>query len=198
MRKFWHISTGLLGLFFFYYFQMSSIDMGLILVGLAVAGFLLDILRLNILSFNVLAIKVLGPFMRVDEENSFSGLPFYALGAGASLLLFETKVSILAILYLIVGDPTSSFFGICFGSKVILDNKTLQGTIAGFIICAVMTFCYALSYGLGGGRLLVFSFLGGIIGSFSELFSYKINDNLFIPLMSGFLLTILNYFFSFL
>ena len=126
-----------------------------------------------------------------------SGLPFYALGVSLALHLFSKEVALLAVFFLVFSDPISSFFGIIYGKDKIMPNKSLQGAIAGFFTCYLITLFYGLSYGGEGYNLLWFAILGGVIGAFSEMLSaFNVDDNLTIPVVSGLGLTVLNYYFK--
>jgi len=65
-------------------------------------------------------------------------------------------------------------------------------------VCYLLALTYGLYYGSNGFGLLGFSLLAGLFGCASELFSINIDDNLTIPLISGFGLTLLNAIFHIL
>lgn len=193
-RKLWHISTGLLGLGAFYHFGLTTEFTANALLAVAFLGLSVDLIRLRFEKVNQYAILLMKPFMRESEKNSLSGLPFYALGVALALHLFPEKMAILAILFLIFSDPISSFIGILFGRDNILPNKSLQGCLAGFVTCYILTMAYGLHYGQVTFDLIFFSLFAGALGSFSELVSGRVDDNLTIPVISGLGLTLLNEF----
>jgi dolichol kinase len=89
----------------------------------------------------------------------------------------------------------SSFFGVLYGKDKIMPNKSLQGAVAGFFTCYLITLFYAMNTSTIGTHILIFSIVAGIIGSLSELVSaFNIDDNLTIPVLSGLGLTLLNRF----
>ena len=137
----------------------------------------------------------MGPFMRESERNGLSGFPFYALGAGLSLYFYSEKIAILSVLFLVFSDPISSFFGVLLGREKILPNKSLQGSLAGFITCYLVTLFYLNAYGENTVQALAFALFAGLVGSLSELLSIFVDDNLTIPVCSGFGLMILNEVF---
>lgn len=194
LRKLWHIVSGLTGLLIYKFFEIDPVNMA---IGLAIVGVLslsVEIARLHLERFNLLVLKVMGPFMRESERNHMSGMPFYAFGVAIALGFFPEPIAVLACLFLIFSDPFSSVFGILFGTIKIMPNKSLQGSFAGFVICYLIAFLYGEYYVGASLSLMVFCFFAGIIGSFSELVSNKIDDNLTIPVVSGALLTLLNIF----
>jgi dolichol kinase len=98
-------------------------------------------------------------------------------------------------MFLVFSDPLSSFFGVLYGKDKIMPNKSLQGAVAGFFTCYLITLFYVMNSTTLGVHILVFSIVAGIIGSASELISaFNIDDNLTIPVVSGLGMTLLNYF----
>ncbi len=195
LRKIWHISTGSLALFLFLRSTESSFYWGMVGITIAVTGFIIDVCRNRYPAMNNVVLRVAGPLMRRSERDGWSGLPFYALGAGLSLFFFNRDIATLSIMYLVFSDPLSSFFGVLYGKDKILPNKSLQGAVAGFFTCYLITLFYIMNTSTLGFHILVFSIIGGVIGAASELISaFNIDDNLTIPVLSGLGLTILNHF----
>jgi diacylglycerol kinase (CTP) len=193
LRKVWHITTGSLGLFAFVRSSESQTFWALLILGIAVAGFTIDIVRNRMPFMNKLVIKIMGPLMRRSEKEGFSGLPFYALGVSLSLFFFSRDIAIVSSMFLVFSDPLSSFFGVLYGKDKIVPNKSLQGAVAGFFTCYLITLFYAMNTTTLGTHLLVFSIVAGVIGSASELVSaFNIDDNLTIPVLSGLGMTLLN------
>ncbi len=188
------MTTGLTGLVIYYNSRISTESLGFALIMFSLFIFSLEFLRLKNSYINDFAITLMRPFMRECERSSISGMPFYALGVGLSLVLFSEKIAVLSVLFLVFADPIASVFGILFGKDKILPNKSLQGSLAAFAVCYVLTMVYGMHYSNPNINLLCFSLLAGVIGSFSELCSTFLDDNLSIPVISGFLLTLVNVF----
>jgi diacylglycerol kinase (CTP) len=196
LRKLWHIGFGIAVLYGYHVMPYDLKAWGTFALTMAVIGFSVDFLRLNNESFNKVMIKFMGPLMRKSEMDGFSGLPFYALGCGLSIYLFKTDIALLSIMYLVFADPISSFVGVNFGKDKILPNKSLEGTIAGFFVCYIITVVYISGYSTATFNILSFSIIAGVIGAVSELTSaFNIDDNLTVPVLSGAGLTVANYFF---
>ena len=117
-----------------------------------------------------------------------------------SLYLYSEKVAILSILFLVFADPISSFFGVKYGKTKLMENKSFEGSLAGFLVCSLTSLIYLSYYSSNSGiavldaKVLLFSLIAGFIGSFSELCSSIVDDNLSIPIVSGLGLTVLNKF----
>ena len=192
-RKLWHILTGLTGLFVYKKVGISSDIAAFALLIFSLISFSMEYLRLRNERLNELLVGVLRPIMRESEKNSVSGMPFYALGVSLALFFFPQKIAVLAVLFLIFADPIASFFGILYGKDKILPNKSLQGTIAAFTVCYILTLIYGLMYTAPHMNLLVFAIAAGVIGAISEMCSQFVDDNLCIPVVSGLGLCLVNF-----
>jgi diacylglycerol kinase (CTP) len=199
-RIIWHISWGMVGLGIFYFISHQQIWYSLGLIFLSLAGFYLDFIRLKDERVNVLFLQFFSRFMRQGEIKSFSGFPFYTLGVGLALLLFSREVAILSISYLVFADPLASFVGLKWGVKKYLPHKSVAGSITFFGISYLITlFCVFLwkETSVTGIQIVIFSLLSALAATFSEsLSTFNIDDNLTIPVLSGLMITILNYFYK--
>jgi len=190
-RKAWHISSGLAGLGAYYLLGYGPRITAYALFALAISSFLFELLRMKFSALNNRVVKVLGPIMRECERNSFTGLPFYALGVSSSLLFFPEELAILSILFLIFADPIASTAGILHGRKQIIKGKSLEGFLASLLICTLITYTYYFNTSTSPVYLGIFSLLAGLVGALSELCSTYVDDNLTIPFLSGAGLTFL-------
>jgi dolichol kinase len=197
MRRVWHILCGVVCLFAFYLTKTPILYWGYMALVVACLGFFLDFLRLKNEKINEGLTNFFGPIMRKSEKVSFSGLPFYALGVALSIFFYEESIAILAILFLIFGDPVASIVGVYYGRDRLLPNKTLQGTIAAFSTCLSVAIIYLIVLGVHSPNLILFAFFGAIVGALSELLSaFNIDDNLTIPVISGAALSVLNFWLN--
>jgi dolichol kinase len=158
-------------------------------------GFVVDMARTRFPFLNHIVIKVMGPLMRRSEKEGFSGFPFYALGISLAIFFYQRDIAILSVMFLVFSDPLSSFFGVLYGKDKILPNKSLQGAVAGFFTCYIITLFYTSNTAVLGTQIIIFAILAGIIGTLSELVSaFNVDDNLTIPVLSGLGMTLLNHF----
>jgi diacylglycerol kinase (CTP) len=196
LRKLWHMGVGLIGVAFYLISGISADKLAIALLALAAIAIVIDILRINNQQVQRASLLIMAPFMRKSELRSITGLPFYAVGVALSLILFSEKIAMLSILFLIFADPISSYVGIRFGKDKFLPNKSIQGSLAGFFVCAIITLIYILIIGNAGPYLILFALLAGLVGSISEMMSFLIDDNLTIPVISGLGLTLINHIFA--
>jgi dolichol kinase len=195
LRKLWHISTGSIGLYLFSATQYDQTFWAFLALAIAVVGLSMDLARSKFQKMNHLVIKIMGPLMRRSEKEGLSGLPFYALGVSLSLFFYRKEIAVLSIMFLVFSDPLSSFFGVLYGKDKIMPNKSLQGAVAGFFVCYLITLFYTMNHVTIGNHILIFAVVSGVIGSLSELISaFNIDDNLTIPVVSGLGMTVLNHF----
>lgn len=143
--------------------------------------------RLRIKSFNKIAIKVMGPLMRSHEVEKISGTPFYIGSVLLSIIIFPKMIAILSILFLAIGDPVSSIFGILWGDlgPRFSNGKSLIGTAAGMGICCVITFVTMIMNSVSPGAAILISLAGGLAGGGAEMIPLEIDDNFSIPIVSG-------------
>lgn len=189
-RKFFHMS-GAVTILVPYLFLGFSKELMAAILGTALAGAMtLEYSRSRFEWVNSITVRVLGPIMRDSELNEISGIPFYMASCLFSFLIFPHHVAVLSILYLAFGDPSSSFFGVLYGKNKIFPNKSLQGTVGGFAVCAIVTFVYVKWQGIQPELAILLSLLGGFAGSLAELLPLNVDDNFAIPVVSGALMAV--------
>jgi glycerol-3-phosphate acyltransferase PlsY len=120
-----------------------------------------------------------------EKEGELTGATWVFVGALFTILLVPYPYSILALLFLSVGDTFAAIIGIKF-PLIKVGEKTLSGSAAGFLACIIIGFIVDLSI-----RYEIV-FFGAIMAMVIELIPLPINDNLSIPLFSGSAM----YFFS--
>jgi dolichol kinase len=184
VRKSWHLLGGLA---IVYGFSMSTKEATLnILFIIFTLNTALEIIRVKSSWFNVYFMKVFGVLMRNSEVHRISGTPYYLASSLIAVAVFPKPVAILSILYLAIGDPISSAMGIAFGKDKIFENKSLQGSLAGFTVCTLITLVYFYIQDIYTSKLVIISLLGGMAGAIAEMLPLDLDDNFSIPIVSGF------------
>lgn len=157
----------------------------------------LDFLRLRVSKLNRLIFNLLGTFLRREEATRLSGMTHLFIGAFVIIVLFPKHVATLSFLYLAFGDPIASAIGVMYGKDKILPNKSLQGTLAAFVVCALISLVYFNVTGIMHERLVLVTVIGGVIGALSELVTLgKLDDNFTIPVLGASLLWLMFRFFG--
>lgn len=189
-RKIWHMLTGLAIISCY----MSGMGQGMALTILGVLfawSVIMETMRLRNPSLNEKCVRFFGAVIRSHEVNKVSGMPYYLASAVVAIAVFPKPVAILSLLYLALGDPLASLFGILYKErsvKIFNGSKSLHGTAAGYVVCALATWIYLRSTGMYGLDLIRLTLLGGFAGSFAELLPLDLDDNFTIPVISGFIL----------
>jgi dolichol kinase len=191
-RKFFHMLPGLL-LIYLIQFKVYPTYLIIVVLGfLFLISALIESIRIKYRKVNELAIGISKYFIRKEELKELSGIPFYIAGCFISLLAFGKDIASLSILYLAIGDPVASFFGILWGehSKKFKNGKSLIGTLGNIAICTCLTIIYGTVQGWDLQIIYQISLFGGMISGFTEAFApEEINDNVFIPVVSALLLS---------
>ncbi len=179
-------------------YSLTSRDFMLMFIGFGtVLMILLDILKAYTYTFETLYTKVLGGILRDDEKdfkrNLFTGGTYYAIGIFLTVLIFPEEVAVFSILLMIWCDTMAALIGKRFGKTKLSGNKTLEGSFAfvatGIILVFVLQYVYPEINFYKAGFITVI-----IAAAFEQLSFIRLNDNLSIPVFSGFVFVIINNF----
>lgn len=190
LRKLWHVLTGLFAFGITIKMGWSKYEAGLIagFIGLFGAG--LELLRFRHERLNQLFLTLAAPLAREEERHKFSGLTYYAFGVSFCFLFYQWDIAVISILYLIFCDPLSALVGKLFGKKQLAPNKTLVGSLTFIVVGLFVNFFY-LNFQKTDLLDDQFIFiLAPIVGSCFEFFNF-VDDNLSIPIGTGFIVTLL-------
>lgn len=190
-RKIWHV-FGVAGILWLY---ITIPYQKLMVIGVFATSliWLIDFGRLKLPWLNKLVQTSFSFCMREGEKQKISGMSYMAAGALLAALLFPKNVVILALIFLGVGDPIASTFGVLYGKNKI-GSKSLEGSLAAFIACSAASVVYFIANDFFDHRIFLAVPLAGLWGAFSELVEIKhLDDNFTLPVLAGFGLTGLYY-----
>ena len=177
-RKFIHLASVVIPLSYIYIIN-DLIVMLCILSFFVIFSFFIEILRTNHFKSSKIFLRLFGFMLRENEKkNKLTGATWVFLGALFTFILIPYPYSILALLFLSVGDTFAAIIGISF-PFIKIGNKTLSGFIAGFISSILVGICFNLSVSI---YILIF---GALMASVIEIIPLPLNDNITIPLFSG-------------
>ncbi len=185
LRKTFHICFGIALLYPLWYEQKSREWMAAFLGTLLALVMSIEYMRSHWKEVNQWMVRIMGPVMRESEVTAISGIPFYLGSFLFSVLVFPEHITIIAMLHLIFGDPSSSFFGVLWGRDKLFPHKSLQGALGGFAVCTTTTALYLHIAQIGDGKIVILSIIGGLAGAIAELLPLNIDDNFSIPVVSG-------------
>ena len=185
-RQPFHILLGLLLIFLIYHNLLKPIALLITVIVVILGSFFIKKTKPQ------LAYKLLGFIERKDALEKFpgKGLIAYLIGSLLALVLFEKDIAMAAIIILALGDSFSRLIG-PFGKikHPFNDKKFLEGVIAGMVAAAL-------------GAMLLVKPLEAIAASFFamllegvnlRLFKFKIDDNITIPLIAGFVIWLIRF-----
>jgi diacylglycerol kinase (CTP) len=133
-RKLYHMLCGLL-ISFLYLHLVQSQTVALLILGI-IGGVIIsaEYLRLHIKSLNKFFLKYAAPITRREEVHSFSSMGSFIISSFIAILVFPPAIASLAILLLALSDPAASIIGIIFGKEKFYNGKSLQGSLACFVV----------------------------------------------------------------
>jgi dolichol kinase len=187
-RRLFHCSMGL-GVGLVYQFLLTHSRAIYILGFCACVVYILEQIRINYpeLAGNV---KVINKYLfRAEEQlKESAGVP-YVMGVLLTLISFPKVVALVAIYTLAIADPLSAIIGIRFGKTKVVENKSLEGSLAffgaTFLITFFVFFWWTSFLKIMLGTIILLSFLVAFICSLFEMIPLRIDDNLTIPLFTA-------------
>ena len=189
-RRFYHVLGLLVILVIFHNVDRVA---ALRMLALAIAIIVpLDFFRLRAEPLNRLLMGAFRPFLRDSEEKSLTGMTYLLCGVFLTIALFPREIATLSLFMLAFGDPSASLVGVRWGRDKLIGSKSLQGTLASFVVCTIVAAIFFFSREIMLPRLALASVLAGLIGAIAELFPFgKLDDNFSFPLLSASLLWVL-------
>ncbi|MFC1619057.1 diacylglycerol/polyprenol kinase family protein [Candidatus Neomarinimicrobiota bacterium] len=153
-----------------------------LLVLLVLAMALFELARMYLPRGRILYKKFFGYVTRQHEYDRPSGALYVFVGYLLAALLFTPAIAILTMLFTSIGDTAAALIGQRYG-KIRIGSKTLEGTLACFFVCLLLT--------IPSNLTLLASLTGAFTAAIAELIRWPfINDNLAIPVLSGAAITL--------
>ncbi|MGC9363831.1 MAG: diacylglycerol/polyprenol kinase family protein [Fidelibacterota bacterium] len=179
-RKAIHYLTGLIPLT--YYFFLEKREAVLILLILSAGMLIIEILRIRIPACRTIYNRFFGDITRPHEHaNHLTGASYLLLGSLLVVYLFPKTIAVIAMLFILVGDPSACLVGMAYGKIRLSRSKTLEGTLA-FIAASLL-----VTWWIPGVDLYV-KLAGAVLAGGLELVTGRLDDNLVIPTMSALLM----------
>jgi dolichol kinase len=181
-KIFHHLSLIYLGL---YWFTPRWFVLSLLFVVLLVM-IVIEFLRLRRPELNAWLLGRFGGIHREAEVLSLSGIFWTLLGAWLTMAIFTNKKIVLPALgFLVFGDTAAALVGKKWGKRPWANNpgKTMEGSAAFALVSMGWAFLFL--------RWPV-AILGGLTGALIETRAFRWNDNFWIPILSGLILSVLN------
>ena len=183
-RKIIHI-TILVVLAAFFLIQDSLVNAGytatlakqvalLFLVALLILFLMLEYFRLEL----EWKMPFFSQFIRPKEQNKMYGVIYFLSATIISLAVFDYKIALAALLMTTFGDMVAALVGKRYGSTLIYRNKTWAGFLGELATNLIVGFIILDS---------IYIILGmAIVATIVETLVDELDDNLLIPIFSGF------------
>ena len=149
----------------------------------AISTFVIILIAFLILEFFRVKLRKKIPLVywmwREDEKDKLGAQIYTALGAIIVFAVFDFNIAVTALLMMIFGDFTAGMISMFFGKhKLIIPHKTWEGVIAQFIVNIIIGIIFI--------DALVVALAMAFTATAVETIPTRINDNLTIPVASGF------------
>ena len=129
-------------------------------------------------------LPVIHYLLRRKEETSIAGHVYFTLGAIVAVSVFSESIAYAAILMATFGDMSAALIGKRFGrTRIFRGGKSLEGSVAEFIVDLIIGYVFLSNWSIA----LVMALVATLVETSFE----KIDDNLAIPVFSGFVAELL-------
>ncbi|WP_406657227.1 diacylglycerol/polyprenol kinase family protein [Methanolobus sp. ZRKC2] len=184
LRKGIHLTSILIVLVYFYFGKQATLTL---LITYLVIILTIEHLRLD-RGFKLPFVSFL---FRKKEISSLGSHVYFTLGALVAVSVFSEHIAYAAVLMTTFGDASAALVGKKIGKIRIFGNgKSLEGAVAEFFVDLVIGYFFLSSWPV--------AILMAFMATFVETYFVKIDDNLAIPVFSGFfveLFLFLNFHF---
>lgn len=184
-------SIHLLGLIFPILYVFTTQQTAIIGVGCLLAFVLgIELLKARFPAFRAMFMRIFSSMLRSQEQKGgLTGATYYLIGSFLCVLLFDKTLAIVCLCFLTLGDLFAALIGKQWGRIKLFSRKSLEGSLACFIVCTAV----ALLIGLHP----VVAIGGALVATLIELLPTGVDDNITIPLISGLAMHLLISYWQF-
>lgn len=156
-------------------------------VAFAVAGWTMEWRRRHSPAVNDQLMNLFGPVAHAHERHHVNSATWYCTALVLLALVGTDIANGLGVLVLGFADPVAAQVGRRFGRVRIRSGRTLEGSLGFFVAGAGVSL---LALGLTHpevpmGARLALAAVAGASGALAELFSFRLDDNLTIPIVTA-------------
>lgn len=165
-----------LGIPIIYYFidKPTAVLLVGLLVGIAL---FIELSKTLFPSFRGLFMRCFAPILRSHErKGKITGATCYLIGSFLCILFFSKPLALVCLCFLILGDLFAAVVGKMWGRTKLLNKKSLEGSMACFVVCALVAL---MKYHP------IIALAGALTATLVELVPTGIDDNITMPLVSG-------------
>ena len=184
-RKIIHLIILIVLILFFAIKNQAGQQAGLLfLVALLIIFLILEYLRLD-LQFKL---PFFHKLIRPKEEYRIYGVVFFLSSTIIALAVFDVPIALAALLMTTFGDMSAAIAGKKYGTTMLFRNKTVIGFVTELITNLLVAVIISLSFSINIYILIAMAFAATI----TETMVDELDDNLVVPLVSGFIGQILS------
>ena len=179
-RKAFHFLSLLYTLAYFIFGR--SIALKILIPVLAFEG-LIEIARFSFPELNQKLIQAFGEIHREEETRKITGIFWTLLGSIVTFWLYRERLVVFTAMgYLIFSDVASALIGVRFGRHRTIAGRSLEGSLAFFAVSLIVGLFFLPP---------LIALEGTVFVSVVELLPLPGNDNFWVPVLSGFFLSLL-------
>lgn len=183
IRRLFHASIGIV-VVTLYRLGITASQVLQVLIPLTIAWFIFDLGRLWLPSWQPSFYRVTGIILRPHEHRRLTSSFWFLLGTTLTLWCYREGVILVSLLSLCWADPMASWVGRRWGTRRLWNGKSLEGWLAAFITTTLITHSYLRTVDNMANALLA----GFIAATVEACIIPGIDDNLLLPVITGFLL----------
>ena len=179
-RKIIHITILIVLIFFFAIKNQAGQQAALIfMVFLLIIFLVLEYLRLDL----KLKLPFFHQFIRPKEEYRVYGVIFFLSSTIIALAVFDTAIALAALLMTTFGDMSAALAGKKYGTTMLFRNKTTVGFVTELITNLIVAVIISLFFSINIYIPIIMAFAATL----TETLVDEIEDNLAVPIVSGFI-----------
>lgn len=184
IRKAWRLCGIIFPLIYYFSNKITAI---FILFPILCIFIIIEILRFCVFRFNERLFSIFRYILKEEERKSLLTTTWFLVSILLTVTLFRKDIAIMAILFLIFGDSVSALFGLKYGHTKIIGNRSLEGSLAFFVTCLIITIIMNFTK---VGLFWPVAISGALAATIAEILPLLIDDNFTIALFSGIIMTL--------
>jgi dolichol kinase len=144
----------------------------------------LEITRRVFPAWNAVIMRSLGFMAHRHETTSINSATWMGTGLALIAPFFAQPTLALAVITIGLGDPAAGFVGRRYGRHKLVNDRTLEGSLAYFVVSFLAGWA-ALSFWHPalGGQAMAAAAVAAVAGAVTELFCRNVDDNLAVPVI---------------
>ena len=156
-------------------------------IGFAAFCWLSELGRTLSRRFTLAYLKVFGPISHTHEQHRVNSATWYGTALACLSVTVSPMAATVGVAVLGVGDPMAALVGRRFGRTRLRGERTLEGSLA-FLVSGWLVALLALATfypEIALWRCFLTAGAAATLGAAAELFSFRLDDNLTIPLAAA-------------